>query len=201
MIEQSLHDFLGDLVVDQSAGVGVPELVTGYVSRFIEAVGDMAVGEPVLQVKVQRRGGHGPLPVGVGGGAGEQHSAIGVAAADPLLLSFDRACQGLVEGHHRVAAHFVVAVVQVGGTDEGDEVAARLAVLLARVLDRREPVFVRTLAELEELRATAESVRGDRPVHERCISFLSPGTVFNESLPWRSARGDLVLPRPCRVRR
>jgi uncharacterized protein (DUF1697 family) len=65
---------------------------------------------------------------------------------------------------------------------------------IASVLGRREEVFIRSVAALVsavESDPFGGMVSGG--VHERCVSFLPPGSVVGLSLPVRTPRGDAVL--------
>lgn len=72
------------------------------------------------------------------------------------------------------------------------EVAAALEEVIEQMIGRHEPVFTWSVAELAGLAGHAD-FDDPRPVHERCVTFLSPGTRWVEELPFTTARDDLTL--------
>jgi hypothetical protein len=113
MVEQPSDHFLRHLMVDPPSGRRVPELMSGDMDWLTEFICDTGDFEPLPELEVERRGGNGQPPVGVGAAARQQHTGSREPLPSTRLLRLDHGGQFVVDGHHRVAAHLVVAVAQI----------------------------------------------------------------------------------------
>ena len=91
----------------------MPELMSGDMHWLTEFICDTACFEPLPELEVERRGGNGQPSVGVGAAARQQHGRGREPLSGAFLLRLDHGGEFVVDGHHRVAAHLVVAVAQI----------------------------------------------------------------------------------------
>src|SRR5271169_6750689 len=100
-------------MVDPPSGCGVPELVSGDMHWLTEFICETTCFEPLPELEVERRGGNGQPSVRIGAAARQQHAGSWEPLPSTRLLRLDHGGQFVVDGHHRVAAHLVVAVAQI----------------------------------------------------------------------------------------